>query len=120
MSNLVRVKSVGIYYIESGVTNPDDIEATYRKIDEDIREPIRFCQFEPEVDVFVDEYVDRREGVINIKPNQVVREVTGLRDFIARNFSDKRLVDIGLAYEAKLTTRSFQRDKEGIQTPGKG
>lgn len=118
MSNLVRVKSVGMYYIEVGATNPDDIEATYRKVDEDIREDIRFVEFVPEDDVFFDEYVNRREGIIEIRPNQVVREVTGLREFIVRNFSDKRLVDIGVAYEAKLTTRSFQRNQEGVETPG--
>ena len=106
MANLVRVKSVGIYYTDEGNTNPDNIEATYRKIDEDIREPIRFCEFVPEVDVFFDEYVNRQEGVIEITPNQVVREVTGLRDFIARLLTNHRILDIGAVYETKLSTAS--------------
>lgn len=114
MANFLRVKAVGIYYIDNGQTNPDDIEATYRKIDEDVRDDIHFCKFDPEVDVFFDEYVNRAEGVIEITPNQVVREVTGLRDFIARLLSDKRILEIGVAYESKLTTRSFERNTEGV------
>jgi len=106
VANFVRVKSVGIYYTDEGKTDPDNIEATYRKIDEDVREPIRFCEFVPEVDVFFDEYVNRQEGVIEITPNQVVREVTGLRDFIARLLVNHRILDIGAVYEAKLCTTS--------------
>lgn len=106
MANLIRVKTLAIYYIESGKTDPDNIEATYRKLNEKVDEPIRCAEFIPESDVFLDEYVDRQVGEINITPNQIVREVTGLRDFIARLFTNQRILDIGVAYEAKLTTRS--------------
>lgn len=114
MANFLRVKAVAIYYIDEGQTNPDDIEATYRKVDEDVRDDIHCCHFTPVADVFVDEYVNRSEGVIEITPNQVVREVSGLRDFIARLLSDKRILDIGVAYEAKLRTGSFNRDEKRV------
>lgn len=109
MANLLRVKAVGIYYIDGEQSNPDDIEATYRKLGEGIQDEIHFCQFTPTNDVFIDEYVDRSEGVINITPNQVVREVTGLRDFIAHSLINKRVLDIGLVYESKLTTSGIKR-----------
>lgn len=114
MANFLRVKAVAIYYIDEGQTNPDDIEATYRKVDEDITDDIHCCHFTPVIDVFVDDYVNRSEGVIEITPNQVVREVTGLRDFIARLLSNKRILDIGVAYESRLTTRGLKRNTQGV------
>lgn len=113
MSNFLRVKSVGIYYT-AGKTNPSNIEATYQRVGEDIKGDIHFAEFVPEEDVFLDEYVDRQEGVINITPNQIVREVTGLQEFITKFLTNERILTIGAAYESKLTTRSNIFNKERV------
>lgn len=106
MANLVRIRMVGIYYTSDNTkTDPNNIEATYAKANEKAETPVSFFEFVPNVDVFVDEFVDRSMGVIEITPNQLVRHVPGLRDFIAQHLSNKRVLSVGATYETKLQTR---------------
>ncbi len=106
MANFVRIRMVGIYYTSGDTkTNPDDVEATYSKVDEKVETPVSFFEFVPSDNVFMDEFVDRVAGVIEITPNQLVRHVPGLRDFIAQHLSNKRVLSVGATYEAKLQTR---------------